>query len=368
MFLKFGSSVLSVAVLALGLGGCVDIPSSGPSQSELDLRAQTRFVHVAQGVDTIAIFLAAGADTTSTTSTYQGTLTSGSDTILATDTIQVIVYPKITYKRYSVDFGGPLEVVVDGSSLGTLNSGDATPFRNTPAGDRKISLMADAPLVDTLVVQRTDSNVVVHLDTVGAGSTKYTVNISYRTYWNFAPAAPTSEHVLADFKDPSLSIGPDRKVSVFLFHDVNTLHSSDSNRVRYGVIDYFPADEHYTFLALPPGDSVGLRFLNASRNAGICKVSFAAQFVDHLTGPARDTTIAFSGGADSLSFGTLTAASPSDSYRHLHSATYSFYAMPSGSSAAADSLPALPLAGAHRFTIVVTDSATTYQIRAYEDD
>lgn len=366
MFFKYCFVVL--ALLAAGAGGCVDIPSSGPPQSELDVRAQTRFVHDARGTDTIAIFLAADAETTVTSSVSQTTLTSGPDTVLVTDTIQVIVYPKYYYKRYGVDFGGPLDVVMDGASMGTLNFGDATPFRNTPAGDRKISLMADAPLIDTLITQRTDSNVVAHYDTTGAGSTKATINITYHTYWQRPPASATVEHILADFKDPSLPINSDRKVSIFLFHDVNTLHSSDSGRVRYGVVNYFTADEHYTFLALPPADTIGLRYLNASRNAGSSKVAYNAQFVLHLTNPSRDTTITFAGAADSLEFAKLTSASPSDSYRHLHSATFSFYGMAAGGSTPVDSLPGIVLGGAHRFTVVVTDSAATYHLRAYQDD
>ncbi|MBI1806524.1 MAG: hypothetical protein HYR76_05675 [Ignavibacteria bacterium] len=323
-----------------------------------------RFAHLANGVDTIAFQSSIDPDTLFLTYHVESTIINGPDTILARDTARVTIYPKIYYRRFRVDFTSPLEVIRDGASDGIINFQGATPYRDVPAGDRKISLMSDCQLVDTLVVQQTDSVVVSHRDTVGRGSLKSEDTYSYKNYWHKYPSSTTVERIVADFKNPKLVVNTDQKATVYLLHDTKAILSSDDGQVLYGVINYFVAYEHYTFAPSPNADSIGIRFLNGSRSTGGIKDSIVAKYQRPDNG--HDTTVTFS--KDNQNFATLTVGSATDNYYRFYRGTFTIYAYQGGTTNPIDSLTNLDLAGAHRFTFAIVDSGSTVHLKKYDDD
>src|SRR5258706_8107900 len=139
MFMKSFFVALAVLIVAVSFWSCIDIPG-GPPESAFAMRAQIRFVHVAAGTDTVALLLGTAGDTVHTASATQSTTVSGSDTIVVTDSAYVTDYPSISYKRFQVDFSSPLDVIEDGASIGHLDFGEATSYRDVAAGPRDLSL------------------------------------------------------------------------------------------------------------------------------------------------------------------------------------------------------------------------------------
>jgi len=356
MYLKFFlTALLSLPVL---LVGCLDIPG-GPPESAFDMRAQIRFVDVGNGIDTIALLLRTDPDTMRSVFTADSTVTSGADTIAIHDTVHVTTYPRIYYRRFVADYSSPFSVVEDGASIGLLNYGDGTGYLNTPAGPRLLSLMANAQLADTLIVQVSDSEHVGAQDTLGKGSSKFDIKITGRSYTVLPPGAAGMENIMVDYKNPSLVIITDRKQTVFFVHDINPIISSDGGRVRYGWMNYLVADERYSDRiirngAILPADSIAIRIVNASRLTPSKKI--VVRGIPPGAGPTVSKTL------DSLAFLTVTR------YRDYPPGSYSVSVSNAGGVTGTDSLAGLTLNGGHRFTIAIVDRDSTYRLRKYDDD
>src|SRR3989441_4757731 len=356
MYLKF--ILAALLILPVLFVGCLDIPG-GPPESAFDMRAQIRFVDPGNGVDTIALLLKTDPDTMRSVYTAESIVTSGADTIAIHDTVHVTTYPRIYYRRFVADFSSPLNVVEDGASIGLLNYGDATGYLNTPAGPRLLSLMADAQLADTLIVQVSDSEHVGAQDTLGRGSSTFDIKITGRSYTVNPAGAAGMENIMVDYKNPSLVIITDRKQTVFFVHDVNPIISSEGGRVRYGWVNYLVADERYSDRiirngAILPADSVAFRVVNASRLTPGKKIVVTG--IPPGSGPNVSKTL------DSLAFLRVTA------YATYPPGSYSFSVSNAGGSTGVDSLTGLTLAGGHRFTIAIVDKDSTYHLKKFDDD
>lgn len=354
---KYFELILLFGFLTFGMYSCVDIPG-GPSPSVFDFRALVRFVHAAAGKDTIAMSI--DTNITRDTVVNNTVIISGSDSIFRRDSIKVTV-THTYYKRYEVNYGSTLEINQDGLQIASLTYGASTTYLNTPAGNRKLQIIVTAPLIDTLDVHQIDSAKTTRFDTVGKGSSKTDTTITMKSYSYRTASTIINERIVADSTSPTLVVETDRKISVFLVHDVSPLISEEGGRVRYGWMRYMKGNERYTFAPSIATDSVGMRFVHTSRNISGAEVMISGSYLLHLTNPDRDTTVRL----PSESVGFLSIS------QYFHSkyrgGVYSVYASQVGGSAV-DSLTNLLPTGGHRYTIAVIDSSTTFRLRKYDDD
>ena len=352
--------LLSCSLLALGCWSCVDIPG-GPPESVFDMRAQIRFVHVGTGIDTVALALNVPSDTMHSSSASQSTIVSGADTIVVTDSAFVTVYPQVYYRRFQVDFSSALDLIEDGSKISQLNFGEATSYLNTPAGPRNLSLETMAQIVDTLIIQTSDTHHVLRRDTLGRGTSHFDTLLASKSYIvNIAASGLPTEKITADYKNPKLVILTDRKATVFFIHDLQPIIAQEDNRVRYGWINYQIADERYSDRIIRgapvvAADSMAIRFVNASRNGTSKMFSFKGTIAG-----APPTTVSVS--SDNIA---LLSVSP---YRVYPVGDYSLFLSLAGGTGRVDTLSNMPLTGHHRYTFVAVDSATTYHLRRYNDE
>ncbi|MBI4547072.1 MAG: hypothetical protein HY707_03770 [Ignavibacteriae bacterium] len=353
--------LLVVITLLTGFWSCVDIPSQGPPDDQFDFRSLVRFVHLAQGIDTITLYLRSDVDTTRTLSDQQYTEIVGSDTINVHDTTRVVTYPKQYYRRFVVDFSGSMNILEDGSQIASLSSASAGGYRNTPAGNRKVHLMMNGTLLDTVVIQYTDTSRAIQRDTVGRGSSRFDTAITFRAVTNLLPTGTIVETIPADSTSPTIVIDTDRKLSIFLIHDGTPLVSEEDGLIRYAVVEYVRSDERYRFALPTPADTFALRFVNASMSSAAKKVRIDGTYTILDLDTDRETTKTLTAMIDSLPFTSTSGFL----YRK---GTYSVKVFNYGSSEVTDSTGSLTIDGFRRITFAILDSASTFRLRRFDDD
>lgn len=349
---KYVLSLFLTPLLLSVLWSCIDIPTEAPEVP--DFRSHVRYVHLASGLDTISHNLS--TDTVRSSAVQTSSRIVAGDTVRETDSLRIVV-SRVLYKRYEIDFASPIDVIVDKKLTSTLTFSSATPYVNTPAGDRTVQLRMSGKHVDTLVVVQTDSIHNIRRDTLGKGSSRFDTTVSTRTATPRAVSVPPSESIVADSISPSMSFQSYEKTSVFLIHDTEALFPRENGLAKYGVVRYASGHERDAFNStvynIP--DTVGLRFVNASKNTGGAATSMKTIRLTRL-----DTAITKT--VDSLEFASRT------DYRKFASGSYRVRVFAFGSSVPVDSIPSISLDERRRYSFAVVDSATTFRLRSFEDD
>ena len=247
---------LLVTFLLVSMVACVDVPTTGPAVP--DYRSLTRYVHAGRGIDTLALFVSSFRDSARTTRTA----VTGPDTIITTiDTVRAFS----TYTRIRVDFASALELLVDGTSVGTLGFGSATPYLDTPSGQRQFKLRGTGQLVDSLAIR--DTLITVHIDTVRPTGKK-TADFTLANRNNYFYPLTGSLTTIVDSTTTPVQLAAQSAGTLFLVGDTVARSSSRAGLVTYGWVKYLLGGERYTFGSLARPDTAVLRFSNLSKNAG----------------------------------------------------------------------------------------------------
>jgi hypothetical protein len=246
---------LMMTVVLASMVSCVDIPSTGPAVP--DYRSLTRYLHAGRGIDTVALFVSSSTATKHTLST----VVNGTDTIrITSDSARTYS----TYLRIQVNFASAMELLVDGSSVGTLGFGAATPYLDTPSGLRQFKLRGTGQLVDSLAIK--DTVVTVHVDTLrptGKTSTDFTITNANNFFFPLTGSLTT----IVDSTQTPVQLATQSQGTLFIMGDIAARNSSRSGLVNFGWVRYIYGSERYTFGSLARTDTAVIRFANVSNNA-----------------------------------------------------------------------------------------------------
>ncbi len=321
-------------VVAGILSSCVDVPSGGHQPP--DYRSSVRFIHAGQGIDTIAMFLgsATGALTPETTYVF------GPETLMVRS---YRVYSNASYQRVQVDFSQVMELLIDGTSRGSLGFGQSLGYMDAASGGRALKLRGTGVRVDTLYTR--DTVVTTIRDTVGRGSSAPEV-VTNRN--NILAADAGSIVAVLDSTEVALNMPTQTKATIFLTTGVTTITNQRDGLIRYGRMLYLYSTERNTFMPSGLPDTLLVRFMNSSRVAGSVQVRIGiAPQVLNLGVPGIAAYLPYQSAA-----GT--------SYTFLFSRT----ATPS---VPFDSVTIASTASA-RVTSVLMDSANTVVVKTYLDE
>lgn len=317
--------------------GCVDVPSSG--EPAPDYRSQIRYLHAGRGVDTIAFFVR--SDTVRTTIVDSSTSIVGPDTIKIRTTRSVVTSDD-KYKRALVDFSASFDFLVDASLLTNMSFGQATAYVNTLSGSRAFKLRASVPLTDTIYITKTDSAVTIVWDTVGRGSSSFDTSIFMVQY----SIVPTTGTVTEIVDSGVVSVGTERKSTVFLIGDTTAAVKKDDNLIRYGRIKYLVGLERSTYEPAGIADTALVRVANASATAGI---------IDTARAGSVDL-------ARTLLFGTIRG------YAKLQASTPTQYTLDFRKGGINVLMDSITVSSTKRYTVVLLDSASSIILKKLTDD
>ena len=258
-------SIVSAAVLAVIAFSCVDIPTNGPSIDQFNQRSVVRYIHFARGTDTVSTLLAIVNDTLSMAIDISSSTSIDTqivdrstifmirkDTVFVRDTVSVhdtirVALTKKYYLRRLVSFDSSLEIRVDGNYLTTLSFGDHTPYYDSPAGNRKISLYTKGLPLDTFKSFQYDSLHSVRKKSIvnGISVERKQPKTFRKNYSIVAVNTPTVGMFLADTISPSISVPPDGKLSVFLMQTKKPVETGEAGDVHFGYVTYGRFYERY---------------------------------------------------------------------------------------------------------------------------
>jgi hypothetical protein len=327
--------LVACAILTVGLVGCVDIPTTGPTVP--DYRSQLRVMHQAYTVDTLALL----QGSQSSTKPSDTTLTPIGPDVERTIRDTVITFTQ--YKRIRFDFASAMDILIDRAVVATLSNGQATGYLDVPSGARKIQLRGTGTWVDSLSVE--DTLAILSIDTVKSDGrvTQKKITSSELNNDNFFPLAPDPVTTIVDSLQALQSTGTELKATLLLAYDnaaaIAHIPESDSRNgaVRYGRIRYRYAGERSTFAPGGKPDSLEVRYMNASKSQTTTVDAGA---------PGRDVDVA------NLGYAGASGYTP---YRSTGVASYTYRFLRNLTSTIIDSTVVTP-AGKKRITIVLVDS------------
>jgi hypothetical protein len=255
---------LWVLVAIVAFAGCVDVPTNGPTPP--DYRSTVKYVHLGRGVDTISVLVASSDD-----SSHRSVQTNGNVTITK-DTLLIFG----SYLRLAVDFSQAFDALqMDGSSVVTsMLQGSTSPYLDAPSGSRKFAIRSTSPAVDSLFI--CDSMFTTKYDTVNAGGTNSSTSKRKGFRLVRIPIAGVRTAII-DTADAAVQYGSQSVGTMFLLADTTlrpVTRARDGVPVNYGVamnfgrLRYRYISERRSFESAGKADTVQIRFINASRNAG----------------------------------------------------------------------------------------------------
>lgn len=249
---------IMILIVALSLASCIEVPDSSPPLP--DYKSSVKYFYFGRGVDTIS-FSISSVKYTNKDSIKSAQLV-GTDSVYTTTYITA-AFLVDKYRRYEVNYGSQVNLIVDGSSKGLMVQGSTTGYFDTPSGSRKIEIRGSGTWVDSIRITKIDSTFSVLRDTVRGGvvvgKSKFdTTRSSY-----LVTKIPVTGTATVALDTTFLSFESERQRSVFFVGDTVASISKEKDQVRYGRIRYGNFAERNLFEPQGVADSALVRFLNA---------------------------------------------------------------------------------------------------------